>query len=250
MEMMSEVGENLSDIPTVWSDINEAHQEGPEARLAQERIVRRYGPAVLRYLFVLARDVEAASELFQQFAKGLIEGRMRRADPARGKFRNYLKTTLVNLVHDHRRRLMKDPLHYMATVPEPAAHATPITYDSDREFLDIWRNDLLKAAFDELLSIEQRTKRPHYTVLDLRLRFADARTEQLAQMYTEQTGRPVAADRMRKLLFEARKAFSDVLLGIVEQTLDQPGLHEVEEELIELGLLGYCKDAISRRRAP
>jgi hypothetical protein len=136
----------------------------------------------------------------------------------------------------------------MADVPEIVAPAPQPVLDSDREFMDIWRNDLLKSAFDELLAIEQRTKRPHYTVLDLRLRYADARTEQLARMYAEQTGRTVSVDRMRKLLFEARRQFSDVLLAIVEQTLEQPGLNEVEEELIELGLLGYCKDAINRRR--
>jgi hypothetical protein len=70
----------------------------------------------------------------------------------------------------------------------------------------------------------------------------------LAEIFQEQTGRQLSGERMRRLLFEARRRFAEILLSLVEETLDRPGLDEVEEELIELGLFPYCKEAVTRRR--
>src|SRR5262249_7642369 len=146
------------------------------------------------------------------------------------------------------RRQNHSPVHFTANVPDVSSEDAETICESDREFLAIWRNDLLKTAFDELLDKERKTGKPYHTVLDLRLRHAEARTEELARLFGEQTGRKLTVERMRKLLYEARRVFSDLLLRLVEETLDRPGLAEVEEELIELGLLTYCHDAIKRRR--
>ena len=246
----SSSGADITDIPTEWPEIRKAHNGGPDARAAQERIMNRYGPAIWRYLNVLTRDFETTSELLQQFAKNLVEGRMKQACPERGKFRNYLKATLINLYHDHCRKQAKTLVRFTSELPELYKKDESRFYESDREFLAIWRNELIKSTLEELLQKQRKSGRPHHTVLELRLHHPDVRTRELTRLYAEETKHEIGVSAMRKLLHEARKIFADSLLRIVEETLDHPGLHEVEEELIELGLLSYCKEALNRRRNP
>jgi hypothetical protein len=42
--------------------------------------------------------------------------------------------------------------------------------------------------------------------------------------------------------------FADLLLAEVVESLEDGSLDSAEEELIELGLLDYCKPALARRR--
>jgi hypothetical protein len=42
--------------------------------------------------------------------------------------------------------------------------------------------------------------------------------------------------------------FADRLLDAVMGSLEEPSLDEAEQELMELGLLDYCRTALMRRR--
>ena len=54
---------HLSQITTLWSMVNEAHGLDAEAaNAARQRLLRRYGGAVKRYLLGALRDPEAADE--------------------------------------------------------------------------------------------------------------------------------------------------------------------------------------------
>lgn len=238
----------LNEIPTNWSDVIEARGEGETARDAQDRLLRRYGPAILRYLIALTRDPETAGELFQIFARKFVEGKFRHADPARGKFRSYLKTTLVHLASAHRERASRQLHQSLEDIPEISAELSSSPPDSDREFLHIWRSELLRSAFDELQDLEQTKGQRYHTAIDLRLRHPDARSRELAEAFTLQTGESISETAFRRLIHLARREFEDRLLRIVQDTLDHPSLDELEEELIEVGLHSYCKPALERRR--
>ncbi|GIW88824.1 MAG: hypothetical protein KatS3mg108_3148 [Isosphaeraceae bacterium] len=238
----------LREIPTNWTEVFQASGDGPSAREAQDRLLRRYGPAILRYLLALTRDPESAAELFQNFARSFIEGGLRHANPGRGKFRSYLKTTLIHLVSSHRKSSAARAHLCLDDLPEPAQPIVPPPSESDLQFLHIWRTELLHAAFDELQELEQRKNLRYHTALDLRLRHPEARSRQLAEAFTSQTGEPISESQFRRLLHLARREFEDRLLRIVQDTLDHPSLDELEEELIEVGLHTYCKPALDRRR--
>jgi DNA-directed RNA polymerase specialized sigma24 family protein len=47
------------------------------------------------------RDPEVADDLAQEFALRFLRGDFQRADPERGRCRDYLKRALINLVHDY-----------------------------------------------------------------------------------------------------------------------------------------------------
>src|SRR5262245_30429433 len=102
--------ERLSRISTLWTVLFEAHREpGEAAAEAQRALMRRYSGAVYRYLLGAVRDEDAAGDLAQEFAVRFLKGDFRRADPERGRFRDYLKRALVHLVTDHHRRRQKWP---------------------------------------------------------------------------------------------------------------------------------------------
>src|SRR5262245_13781393 len=92
-----ETEDRLSRISTDWGVLKDAHGGAEAARAAQELLIIRYGPAVRRYLKRVAGDAEAAEELFQEFGVALVEGKMRSADPDRGRFRDYVKAVLRHL---------------------------------------------------------------------------------------------------------------------------------------------------------
>src|SRR5437879_1637637 len=95
----------LSHISTLWTLVEQAHR-GPADAIgpAQRLLLERYAAVVHRYLGGALRDADAADELFQEFCLRFLRGDFRRADPQRGRFRDFLRTALVNLVVDYHRR--------------------------------------------------------------------------------------------------------------------------------------------------
>src|SRR5262245_9673578 len=106
-----EQAEHLDRITTHWTLLAGAHSGGEEAAAtARRELLRRYGGAAYRYLLGALRDRDAAEELSQEFALRFIRGDFRRADPARGHFRHFVKAALCNLIIDYRKRQRRRPL--------------------------------------------------------------------------------------------------------------------------------------------
>src|SRR5262245_9747901 len=98
----------------MWTVLRQAHAgTADEAALAWQELMQRYCGAVYRYLLRAVRDPHAAEALTREFALRFLRGRFRHADPARGRFRDYVKSALFHLVHDYRRRQAREP------VPQP-----------------------------------------------------------------------------------------------------------------------------------
>src|SRR5437773_603243 len=90
--------QRLSRISTPWSLVGRANHGSAEAgQAARGQLAERYGGAVRRYLHKLLLDPDAADEVFQEFALRLVRGDLRGADPKRGRFRNFVKGTLLHL---------------------------------------------------------------------------------------------------------------------------------------------------------
>src|SRR4051812_1666571 len=105
-----EIARRLNNISTVWSLVLQAHQGPPDATaVARQALVERYLGAVYRYLLGAVRNPDTADELCQEFCLRFVRGDFRNADPARGRFRDLIKTALINLVINHQKR--KRPLH-------------------------------------------------------------------------------------------------------------------------------------------
>jgi RNA polymerase sigma-70 factor (ECF subfamily) len=234
--------QRLSRIATQWTLVFKAHQ--PAAEAAPEvlpHLLERYSSAVYRYLLGAVRDADVADELAQEFALRFIRGDFRRADPGRGRFRDYLKTALVNLVNDHHRQQHDRP---QALGMEPAAPAPP-TLDSQVEFVSTWREELLESTWKALAENNEG----YHAALQYRVNNPDAVSTQMAEHLSALLGKPVTPPSARKMLERAHAKFADLLLDEVTYSLDSPSSEELQKELAELDLLKYCRSALERRSA-
>jgi RNA polymerase sigma-70 factor (ECF subfamily) len=73
------------------------------------------------------------------------------------------------------------------------------------------------------------------------------RSPQLAEQLTARLGRPFTAAGVRQTLHRAREKFADLLLDELAHSLEYPQAEQLAQELVELGLLDYCRPALERR---
>src|SRR5436190_15537899 len=103
--MGPEGASKLTDISTIWQVVAEAQcGEGQDAQVAREKLFKRYSGAIHRYLMAALGDPTVVDDLTQEFALALVQGKFHQADPRRGRFRDYLKAVLFNLVRAYRGR--------------------------------------------------------------------------------------------------------------------------------------------------
>jgi RNA polymerase sigma-70 factor (ECF subfamily) len=242
-----ELDEHLSRISTNWTDLRQAHQGSEDAAArARQLLMERYCGAVYRYLLRAVRDPHVAEDLTQEFALRFIRGLFRQADPARGRFRDYVKTSLFHLVDDYRRREARG-LH---AVPlennEPADPESP-AQDAERAFLDSWRAELLSRTWHALAADRDKPGQPLYAVLRLRVEHPDLTSAQMADQLTCDLGRPFTAAGVRQLLHRARERFAEHLIRETTLSLGSQPADQVEQELADLNLLKYCRAVLDKR---
>lgn len=237
----------LNLISTRWTLLNRACGDETEARAARHDLLTRYGGAVRRYLLGAVRDEDAADDLFQEFVCRLLRGGVLGAERGRGRFRDYLKGALAHLIADFHRAKQRQPQALPENFAEPAAGGGPGA-DDEAAFRASWREELLARAWGQLEEFERRSGQPVYSVLHFRAAHPELRSPDLAAQLGLQLGRELTAVGVRQLLHRARERFADLLLDDVTESLDTPTEDELDAELIELGLLEYCRPALARRR--
>lgn len=239
--------DHLSRIATKWTLVCRAHEdEEGAAEAAQREMLDRYGGAVRRYLQGVLRDSDAADELFQEFAIRFLRGKLKGANPERGRFRDFVKGVLFHLITDHRKKQYRSPRAL------PAEHADleinpPTTADADREFLTSWRDDLLARTWQSLQRQDEERGQAYFPTLRCRADHPDWSSQQLAEELSTSTGKPLTPAGVRQTLHRARESFADLLLDEVIQSLENPNGDQVHQELVNLKLLEYCRPGLERR---
>ncbi len=245
----NELNDRLSRIKTRLTIWLQAHQgEGETAIRARKQLVLRYYGAVYRYLLGMLRDPAPAEDMTQEFCVRLLRGDFKHFDPERGRFRDFLKVALRHLVIDYwkqqKKRKEKEPQALAPEQAEPiAAHSPEI--DLDRDFIEKWKEELLARAWQELEKSQEESGQAYYTVLRYKTDHPDWHSSQLAQQVGAQLGKRFTSDGVRQLVHRARKRFAELLVDEVAHSLETPEPGQVAEELIELGLMSYCRSAVS-----
>ncbi len=236
---------HLSQMLTVWTMVYQASSGKPDqVGEAVSKLMMQYAGAVHRYLLKILRDPDIAAELDQEFALRFLRGDFRNCDPSRGRFRDYVKRALQNLVNDYYRR--RRPSVSMDTL-----FCEPVTEDTDPpqfevEFIESWKKDLLERSWRVLLDLEKNTNLPYYTVLRLRVDYPDLRSHQLAEKLSAALGRTVTAGAFRQAVQRARFKYVSFLINEVKASLHDPTPENVEEELGDLGLLEFCRSHLKQ----
>jgi RNA polymerase sigma-70 factor (ECF subfamily) len=236
----------LDQLSTNWTLVFQTRAGTPEeASRAAAQLICRYAGAVHRYLLKALGDPDVAAELDQEFAVRFLRGHFRHGDPIRGRFRDYVKRAVQNLMKDYYRR--KRPGRSLDSgIEEPAAPDEGLA-QFDRQFLVSWRNDLLDRAWGALDERERTTGHPYHTILRLRVDYPDLTSEEYSRRLSEVLGRPYSPGAFRQALQRARREYAHHLLGEVGASLDDPTPQAIEEELADLQLLEYCRPYLKPR---
>lgn len=241
--------ENLGEMSTCKTDIGYLIRgdEADEVRAAQKRLLSRYQTPILRYVRQRLPQPGAADTIFQQFALRLLQGRFRSYDPERGRFRVYLKTALSNLISDYYRDYPPHkPLPPDLRDPNADGQCGQLDETDIRDFLG---SDLMLRAL-AALAATRGSKESSLSGIALRMKYENPgiRSAKIAEILTTRTGRVVTTDRVRKEVHNDRLQLLTFVFREVAATLENPTLHHVEQELIDLGLHAVFKSTLRKRR--
>jgi DNA-directed RNA polymerase specialized sigma24 family protein len=237
-----ELDQRLSRMSTVWTMVFEAHgAEADAATAAMSGLAQRYSGVAYRYLLGAVHDPDAAAELAQEFALRILRGAFRRADPSRGRFRDYLKTALIHLVDDYRAAQRSRPRPLPRDEP---ASPVPVVPETEVDFLESWRAELLDRTWKALAAAQPM----YHAVLLFRVENPDVPSPRMAEELGARLGTSLRPDQVRKALERSHARFAELLIDEVAITLGNPTRDELAEELREVELLRYCRSALERRR--
>jgi RNA polymerase sigma-70 factor (ECF subfamily) len=236
-------GPHLSRISTPWTLVRQAHA-GPEAdaATAQRLLLQRYCGAVYRYLRGALHAEDAALDLFQEFVLRFLRGDFRRADPASGRFRDYLRTVLIHLVTDYHRQRRAQPQPLPADTPGQAPPADAEA-DSEAAFLRSWREELVNRAWEALAEANPT----YHAVLTVRVENPELPSPRVAGQLAARLGKSFTAAHVRVTLQRAREKFAELLLAEVAHSLGAYTESELVQELRALQLLRLCTPALEQR---
>lgn len=235
----------LSEIQTDWDGVRAAHASQDNSggvEIAREKILDQYFSCVKKYILGATYDPELAEDLAQEFAVRFVRGDFRNVDPAQGRFRDYLKRSLRNLITDHFRKPAEYKLKtsIAAEVPDRATDANFDTLDA--EFQSNWRKQILHNAWESLRSIEQARGNWYYTVLHYRAKNPESRSAEMSLVLSQVVGESVSAEWVRQKIHRARQKFADLLIAEVRGSMQLQDEELVQQELAELGLKKYSSD--------
>lgn len=235
----------LSRIDTSWSIIRRAHHSDPGAAAsAQQMLLEQYGGAIQRYLLAAVRSPEVANDLFQEFAIKFLRGDFVTADPAKGKFRSFVKTVLFRMVASHYRKLSARKVINVGDVPEPEQLDTT-QYEDEAAFIGAWRSEVLENTWKSLEAFEAEGGPKYNTVLRARVGNPAADSDELAAIVSRETGREISSGNVRVLVHRSRDKFAALLIQNIANSLENPTRAMVESELIELRLIDYCREHLN-----
>jgi DNA-directed RNA polymerase specialized sigma24 family protein len=239
----------LSQLTTQWTLIFEASRgSGDALKAAQSEVLERYYGSIYRYSLKFLGEADLAEEACQEFALRFMRGDFRHADPAKGRFRDYVKAAVIHLLNEFRRR-EQDRRRALALESGVAeAMATPLPLEpEDSAFQQLWCKELLNRAWYEMERQRSASGPPYHAALRMKADQPDLTAADLADRLRVAGKGTYGASGMRQILHRARQLFADRLLDEVARSVMSEERHILIEELIELDLLTYCREALNRR---
>ncbi len=236
----------LEAISTRWSLLRRAHGASiTSAGEARNAVVLRYVPAIRRYLGALVRNDADADDVTHDVVVRLLAGDFAGADPARGRFRDLLKTAIRNMV---RNRWAREKRRRSIGLESADAAAGPDADDEARWTAE-WRQSVLDLAWKALQQQEQsRPGSRSYTLLRLRADHPDETSDELAARFSAAIGRAVRADTVRQKLRRARLQFADLVIAEVARAIHDPTPEKIDDEIAALGLRDLVRDLLPADR--
>ncbi len=218
---------------TRWSIVTSATGDDPVARAALAWLCERYWQPLLEHACASGWQPASAEDLVQQLlCEILVRGDLAQANPARGRFRTWLKACLDHLAQrerEKRQALKRGGKSKMEELDIQLADRTE--RGAGRSFDCAWAQELIARALDRLADLEaQRGTSAVFTALKPYLT-CDAEAARYAEVGSalglNESAVKVAVHRLRR-------RYGDVLQDEIAQTLADPTPAAVANELAAL----------------
>lgn len=236
------VDQRLNNISTNWDELIAAHAGEHDESIAatiRGQVLRRYAGCAYQYVFGATKSHHAAEDLTQEFALRFVRGDFAKANPQQGRFRDYLKASLRNLITDfYRNKATEGAIESALAIHS----ANKEIKNLDIEFSQRWRQRVLSIAWESLQSHENEKSNHYYSVLHLRAQNPEASSSALANQFAQLHNKDVSADWIRQNLRRARRKFGELLLEEVGRTVNSTDRNIVDDELARLGLKKYVAE--------
>lgn len=234
---------------TDWSRLEAVRGGNSAARNeAMNDIAERYRHPVLMYILQWGHDPEQAEDLTQDFWVKIIEEQcLAKADPGRGRFRNFLVASLKNfLKNQHRADQAKKrrPENGMICLEEmstddaslllPAGHPTP-----DQVFQRDWRCELIRYVLS-CVEVECQSQLDHFKLFRefvVLPNLENSRRPSQAEL-AEQYG--LTEKEVANRIMTVRRKFKRLLRPAIAEYAGSE--QEIEEEIKDLKLQCYIAE--------
>jgi RNA polymerase sigma factor (sigma-70 family) len=229
---------NLNEIVTNWEELLAAHAgEGSQRTQLQARVCQRYFGAVLAYLNAAVRNSHVADDLAQEFAYRLVRGDFRHLNPSKGRFRDYIKGVLSNLIADYyRRERVKSNAGELDELVDPD-DTPPLALE--KLFVEHWRQDVLRRTWERFNIVSSQRDTPYFEVLQCYAQNTQLTSVELAERLSALRKTPISATATRQILSRARQMFASCLREEIGESLMNSSPASIDEELCDLGLAKY-----------
>lgn len=130
------------------------------------------------------------------------------------------------------------------------APLTPPPIEADEaEFLALWRKELLNRAWREMELQQSSTGPPYYAALRLKAEIPELSAAELAERLRTAGHGDYTTAAIRQVLHRSREIFAEKLLDEVSRSILSTDPDTLADELAQLDLLTYCREALKRRRS-
>lgn len=214
----------------------------------RERFIRRYQVAIKAFLGKKLGNNQRVEEVWDFFLQKFLEGRMSKYDPDTGSFRTYLKTVLRRTCYEYARKNADiDGGLQMDSVM--AANLEANDEIADQAF----NRKLVDSIFKRALAAIERIDSLYFVTLKL-ITGAIAQdikppnSMELASILSAESGKAISRDNARTIKSRATKQFARQIILEVSELITTSDLNEVENALIDIGILKYCKKALAKMK--
>lgn len=226
--------------PTRWSLIVAARrQTSPESQTALATLCEQYWHPVYAFLRRRGCNVHDALDLTQGFFALLLEKNyVEDADPAKGRFRTFLLTSVRHFLSNQRdwSRAQKrgggaTPLSLNLDPDDPRLVAEPQSTDTPEQIFERrWALTLLETVLDELRTAYQLKGRGE--LFDQLETFLTSEGEERYREVAQRLSMTEAA--VKQQVYRLRRRFRQQLRDLVAQTVAKP--EEIDDELHQIRL--------------
>lgn len=230
----------LDQVVTQWSLLRMAHGPAPaDSTQARKTLLLRYSGAIRSYVGALIKDDADADEVAQDCLVRMLKGDFASADPTKGRFRDFLKVAVKNMVRTYwDKKNRRTGVAYDVTQHEQTEEEN----EAEDAWTANWQRTVLDATWRSLEAFQRANSGcVYYTLLQLRAANPDDDSPQLAEKLSEATKKPWRADAARQQLRRARLRFAQLLLEELSRSMKNATPDEIEEDLIDLGLMEYVR---------